>query len=236
MLALGGRMYRDRQPRSRAAVAPDRPAVNNPSMLRDAVLQAAARDEVRAAVLRVYADLQRAIDLRKPVCTASGRCCRFEEFGHRLYVTTIELAAFVRDLPEDSQSATGDLRSVMQSSPGGCPYQVGGLCSVHAIRPFGCRIFFCDATSDQWQHEQYELFHAELKRLHEALGVPYRYVEWREALRELAGAVMDRSGGAAGGEVAAGALVRKAASGRHEAASAPRGGPRNRLSLPQLPF
>jgi hypothetical protein len=56
---------------------------------------------------------------------------------------------------------------------------------VHRIRPFGCRIFFCDPTAQEWQSERYEVFHAELKRLHEALGVPYFYIEWREALRAL---------------------------------------------------
>jgi len=67
----------------------------------------------------------------------------------------------------------------------GCPYQISGLCDVHPIRPFGCRIFFCDSTSTDWQHEQYERFHAELKALHETLGVPYFYLEWREALAAL---------------------------------------------------
>jgi len=56
---------------------------------------------------------------------------------------------------------------------------------VHAIRPFGCRMFFCDATSTAWQNEAYEQFHARLKRLHEELGVPYFYVEWRQALGAL---------------------------------------------------
>src|SRR5688500_9413909 len=102
-------------------------------MLRDAVMQAANRPEIRAAVARVYADLQREIDARKPLCTASGRCCRFDEFGHRLYVTTIELAAFVAGLTDGPT----------QANPGGCPFQLGGLCSVHTIRPFGCRVFFC---------------------------------------------------------------------------------------------
>jgi Fe-S-cluster containining protein len=158
------------------------------TMLRDAVMQAAARPELRAAVARVYADLQREIDARKPLCTASGRCCRFDQYGHRLYVTTIELAAFVsqlRDAGSNSQSAIGNRQSAIASPPGGCPFQLDGLCSVHTIRPFGCRVFFCDATSDEWQHQQYERFHAELKGLHEKFGVPYQYVEWREALRQL---------------------------------------------------
>ena len=143
--------------------------------LRDSVMQAATRPEIREAVARVYADLQREIDARRPICSASGRCCRFDEFGHRLYVTTIELAAFISNLPEQPA----------QANPGGCPFQVEGLCSVHTIRPFGCRVFFCDSTSDDWQHQQYERFHADLKRLHEELEVPYQYVEWRDGLRQL---------------------------------------------------
>ena len=46
-------------------------------------------------------------------------------------------------------------------------------------------MFFCDASAAAWQNEQYERFHADLKRLHERLGVPYFYVEWRQALRAL---------------------------------------------------
>jgi Fe-S-cluster containining protein len=105
---------------------------------------------------------------------ASGRCCRFEEYGHRLYVTTLELAAFVAELPDAAGTKDWDGT--------GCPFQVNKLCSVHAIRPFGCRVFFCDATATQWQNERYERFHADLKRLHEELDVPYLYVEWRAAL------------------------------------------------------
>jgi Fe-S-cluster containining protein len=153
-------------------------------MLRDAVIHASQRPNVRDAVARVYADLQVQIDARKPLCSASGRCCRFEEYGHRLYVTTMELAAFVYEMQLNGPLPIANLQRPIASSPG-CPFQVDGLCGVHAIRPFGCRIFFCDATSDEWQHQQYERLHAELKRLHEALDVPYRYVEWRHALDEL---------------------------------------------------
>jgi Fe-S-cluster containining protein len=63
--------------------------------------------------------------------------------------------------------------------------QIDGLCSVHPIRPFGCRIFFCDPTAGDWQQQQYELFHAELKQLHDQFEIPYLYLEWRTALRSL---------------------------------------------------
>lgn len=125
----------------------------------------------------MYAELQGEIDARRPLCQASGRCCRFEEFGHRLYVTTVELAAFVASLPERVVASPWDGT--------GCPFQLDRLCSVHAARPFGCRVFFCDATATEWQNERYERFHADLKRLHEELKVPYFYVEWRAALRAL---------------------------------------------------
>lgn len=146
------------------------------SLAREAILAASGRDDVRAAVQQIYGDLQTQIDLRRPKCLISGRCCRFEEFGHRLYVTTLELAAFLHDL-----QTQGD----PNWSGSGCPFQKDKLCSVHQIRPFGCRLFFCDATSTDWQHEHYQQFHGRLRQLHDQLTVPYFYLEWREALRLL---------------------------------------------------
>ena len=142
----------------------------------EAVHAASKREDVRAAVERVYEAVGREIQERRPVCIVSGRCCRFDEYGHRLYVTTLELAKFVHDLPPaDRQIA----------DPAGCPFQINKLCTVHTIRPFGCRMFFCDATSTEWQNEAYERFHAQLKLLHQELAVPYAYIEWRQALKLL---------------------------------------------------
>ena len=143
-----------------------------------AVQEAGARPAVVDAVAAVYADLAAEVEAQRPRCELSGRCCRFEEYGHRLYVTTIELAAFVR--------AAGE-RKVPQWDGRGCPFQTGKLCGVHAIRPFGCRIFFCDPDSTEWQRAAYERFHGRLKRLHEELGVAYFYVEWRQALAAVMG-------------------------------------------------
>lgn len=148
--------------------------------LAESVFAASRREEVALAVSGLYREIGREIDIRRPRCEMSGRCCRFEEFGHRLYVTTLELAAFVRKLP-------GVVHERNDRDPTGCPFQSGRVCTVHAIRPFGCRIFFCDATSTQWQQALYETFHARLKQLHEQLDVPYAYLEWRQALKMLGG-------------------------------------------------
>jgi len=163
-----------------------------------AVRDASERLDVSESIARVYEDLQQQIDRRKPVCDASGACCHFDAYGHRLYVTTLELAAFVagyraKQLSDARRVNTTrpDGRSLSNlilrasSDPGGCTFQVDGLCGVHDIRPFGCRIFFCDPTAAQWQQDAYELFHARLKQEHARLGVPYFYVEWRQALTTL---------------------------------------------------
>ena len=158
---------------------PDESAIRQ---LRQAVRDAAGRPEVREAIERIYTDLVAEVAERRPVCVVSGRCCRFEEYGHRLFVTTAELAAFVHGL--EAVPRTPALEEAIRNWDGtGCPFQVAKLCGVHALRPFGCRIFFCDATATQWQNDAYEAFHARLKRLHEELAVDYFYVEWRQALR-----------------------------------------------------
>ena len=152
--------------------------------LRRAVEEAAGRPEVRATVQSIYDDLAVQVEERRPLCIVSGRCCRFEEYGHRLYVTTLELAAFAHNFGE-LPKPPALLEAIASWNGGGCPFQVGKLCGVHAARPFGCRVFFCDPTSTDWQQQAYETFHARLKRLHEQFDVPYFYVEWRTALKAL---------------------------------------------------
>lgn len=154
--------------------------------LREAVHAAAGREDVRAAIHALYQRVQEEIDRRRPVCRQSGRCCRFEEYGHRLYVTTMELAAFVNELQRIEPPRPSAGLPILDPAPGGCWFQQGGLCSVHSIRPFGCRIFFCDPSAEQWQQEQYERFHREIRALHDDLGVPYFYVEWRRGVEECA--------------------------------------------------
>jgi len=143
---------------------------------RKGVGAAAGRQEIILAVRDLYARVQAQIDLRRPICELSGRCCRFEEYGHRLFVTTLEMAVFLQDLEASRRAAGGPWDGT------GCPFQEGKVCTVHSFRPFGCRMFFCDPTAEDWQREHHERFLTEIKGLHDQLGVPYHYLEWRRAL------------------------------------------------------
>lgn len=153
---------------------------------------------VRAAVHALYADLSQLIAARKPRCDASGRCCHFDAYGHRLYVTTAELATFVSDLdslpPSPSPSSPTSLPVLASSTPASpdCPFLASNLCSVHTIRPFGCQIYFCDPTATSWMEDTYAAFHGRLRELHDRHGLEYHYVEWRTALAQLGKDVLRR--------------------------------------------
>ncbi|MBX2850978.1 MAG: hypothetical protein KTR15_04435 [Phycisphaeraceae bacterium] len=164
-----------------------------------------SRDEIDRAIHELYADLDQTVVDRRPVCNASGRCCKFEEYGHRLYVTGLEIAWFlagVRGLgsgvsgekieASNDSSRSGQAISLQQLAPTpkaqtlnpACSYQINGLCSTHTIRPLGCRVFFCEQGTEAWQQDTTERFLDRLKALHAHHGLPYAYMEWRAGLAE----------------------------------------------------
>lgn len=149
------------------------------------------------ALRALYAELDRAIAAKGPTCWSSGKCCKFDAFGHRLYVTGLEIAWFLKQVAgqksqvEDQQTESGielpQLNTLSEPRPGGaCPYQIDGLCSTHTFRPLGCRIFFCQQGTEAWQQDLYEAFLKRLKTLHETHGLEYRYMDWIAGLSEAA--------------------------------------------------
>lgn len=144
-------------------------------------LAAAHRPEIDNQLQAIYQLIADQVAARAPVCVASGRCCNFESYGHRLYVTGLEAAWCVNQLTSEHPSLTPQsVQDALQR--GGCPFQVGTLCGAHTIKPVGCRTYYCDPTAQQWQEELTERTHAMVKALHTAAGVPYRYMEWRAML------------------------------------------------------
>lgn len=160
---------------------------------------AAARPEVADALARLRRSIADDTARRGPVCRNSGRCCRFASYGHRLYVTGLEVAAFEHERHVNTNSNSQETkRDKKPCSPASlpvltpqdavatdaCPYQRDNLCTAHDARPLGCRVFFCDAEGEAWPNELYERVQHAVRDLHDELGVPYVYADWRALLAE----------------------------------------------------
>jgi Fe-S-cluster containining protein len=148
--------------------------------------EAVQRPEVAEGIRKLYDRLDQQVHQHGPVCWASGRCCRFDRFGHVLFVTGLEVSWLIRQARNGGGVPGSGVLPVRREKDrsDGCPFQKEGLCSVHALRPMGCRVFFCQRSTSRWQQELYERFLFGLRRLHEAWSLPYRYLEWRWALME----------------------------------------------------
>jgi len=110
------------------------------------------------------------------VCDACGKCCDFEAFDHRLFVTTPELRYITAMLNVERPKTTTSEK---------CPYNSDGKCTVHEHRFAGCRIFYCTGDADL----QSRLSEAALKKLKlicEELEIPYTYRPLAAALNNFA--------------------------------------------------
>lgn len=165
---------------------------------------AACTAPIDGAIRRLYQELDSQIRQRGPTCWSSGKCCNFEQYGHRLYVTALEIAWVLAQTErptaaDTSQTPSAGLRGIRDhrghqeghpvslpqiTRQASCPFQADRLCTIHSIRPMGCRVFFCQQGTQQWQNCLYETFLAKLHRLHDDLALPYRYLEWRAGLND----------------------------------------------------
>lgn len=148
------------------------------------VLPSKLAPDVRAELSRglraIYEELDAAIAARSPRCDRSGRCCRFDQWGHRLYASRAEALFFAE----------------RHGWPGGafghesCPYLRDGLCSAREGRPLGCRVFFCDPGYKGQAEVLTEQVLGRIGALSDRLGLPWDYrpfLEHLDALRTAAG-------------------------------------------------
>src|SRR5689334_17557197 len=91
-------------------------------------------EELRRRVLELYREADAAVAAQGPVCIASGRCCRFKEYGHTLFVSSLEADVLVASAPPYDTPVSPDF----------CPFQKGNLCTAREPRPLGCRVYYCD--------------------------------------------------------------------------------------------
>jgi Fe-S-cluster containining protein len=131
-------------------------------------------ESLRRQVLELYQEVDAAVAAAGPVCVASGRCCRFKEYGHTLFLINLEAEVLLHDAPPyDPQSVTPDF----------CPFQQGSLCTARQPRPLGCRVYYCDPNYQQKCQEITETYLHRLKELARAHDVPWRYAPLHHFLR-----------------------------------------------------
>jgi hypothetical protein len=145
-------------------------------ILADALFAAARRPEVIAAIRELYAEVDREVAGQSPTCWNKGACCRFGEYGHRLYVTSLEVAYYLA-AGGPAPRVTGNV----------CPHAWDGKCHARDCRPLGCRIFYCDPNAQHWQGPLTEKFLARLRKLHQQFDVPYVYADWITMLKNVSG-------------------------------------------------
>jgi len=123
------------------------------------------QEEVRRQVLEIYQEVDRAVAAAGPVCIASGRCCRFKEYGHELFISNLEADVLLANAPAYEQPVSSDF----------CPFQKDNLCTARAPRPLGCRVYFCDPTYQETAHRITEEFLQRLKKLARDTNTEWRY-------------------------------------------------------------
>ena len=121
--------------------------------------------EVRAAVDAVYARADARVAAAGPRCEASGRCCRFAEYGHTLFLSQFEAEILLAAAPAYESPVSRD----------GCPFQVDNLCTARDERPVGCRVYFCDESYTDEGNAITEEAVAALKRVADDCGAGWHY-------------------------------------------------------------
>jgi Fe-S-cluster containining protein len=121
--------------------------------------------ELRRKVLALYAEADREVAAAGPVCIASGRCCRFKEYGHTLFVSNLEADVLLDAAPAYATPVSSDF----------CPFQQESLCTAREPRPLGCRVYFCDPNYQERSHEITEKYLGKLKELAEEQDVGWQY-------------------------------------------------------------
>ena len=138
-------------------------------------------ESLRRKVLELYREADREVAAAGPVCVASGRCCRFKEFGHVLYISNLEADVLLQAAPAYATPVSTDF----------CPFQQGMLCTAREPRPLGCRVYFCDPSYQARSHEITEKYLGRLKELAEAHGVAWAYAPLHRFLNHPDEAVID---------------------------------------------
>jgi hypothetical protein len=131
---------------------------------------------IQLAVLDLYNQVDVDVRAAGPVCVASGRCCRFKEYGHTLFISSLEAEVLLADAPAYQTPVSADF----------CPFQRENLCTAREQRPLACRIYFCDPAYQETGKGLSERYLHRLKDLANRYNIPWQYAPLHHFLNERA--------------------------------------------------
>jgi hypothetical protein len=131
-------------------------------------------ETLQERVREIYREAERDLAAAGPVCVASGRCCRFKEYGHTLFLSNLEADVLLHAAPPYEQPVSSDF----------CPFQKESLCTAREPRPLGCRVYFCDPTYQETGQQISEKYIAKLKCLAEEFGISWHYAPLHHFLNQ----------------------------------------------------
>jgi len=120
---------------------------------------------LRAEVAALYREAEREIAVAGPVCVASGKCCRFKEYGHVLFLSNLEADVLLNAAPLYETPVLTDF----------CPFQKNNLCTAREPRPLGCRVYYCDPNYQETGNAITEKYLNKLKQLAQDNDVDWEY-------------------------------------------------------------
>jgi Fe-S-cluster containining protein len=129
-------------------------------------------DELRRRVLEIYREADAEVATAGPVCVASGRCCRFKEYGHTLFLSGLEADVLLAAAPPFAGPVSVDF----------CPFQKDNLCTAREPRPLACRVYYCDPTYQATGNLITEKYLRRLKELANEFDVPWQYAPLHQFL------------------------------------------------------
>ena len=131
-------------------------------------------ESTRRAVLQLYHEADREVAAAAPVCIASGRCCRFKEYGHTLFLSNLEAEVLLAAAPpHDPEAVTADF----------CPFQKDTLCTAREPRPLACRVYYCDPAYQETGAQISEKYLRRLKELADEHGTGWLYAPLHHFLK-----------------------------------------------------
>ena len=138
-----------------------------------------AKNQLLNKVAEIYDWLDEQIHLSDDLggkCDCCGKCCDFDVFDHRLFVTPPELMYLAAKLGAENVKPMPSNR---------CPYHLICECTVYKYRFAGCRIFSCKGDAD-FQSRLSESALKKFKSICTESKIPYRYTDLASALNGFA--------------------------------------------------